>query len=48
MKTDFQVSYFLWRDREDKEGFAPVYIRSKQNSKAQVSINTGVRIHKSQ
>lgn len=45
MKAEFQVTYFLWKDRKDKDGLAPVYIRSKQNSDKQYSYNTGVKIH---
>jgi integrase len=48
MKAEFQVTYYLWRDRKDKNGFAPVYLRSKQNSDAQIAHNTGVKIHKAQ
>lgn len=45
MKAQFQVSYFLWKARKDKNGDCPVYIRSKQNSDKQISYNTGVKIH---
>lgn len=48
MKAEFQVTYFLWKARTDKSGLAPVYIRSKQNSKKQISYNTGVKLHKDQ
>lgn len=48
MKAEFQVTYFLWKARADKNGLAPVYIRSKQNSEKQISYNTGVKIHPQQ
>lgn len=44
MKAQFQVTYFLWEARKDKDGKAPVYIRSKQNSEKQISYNTGLKI----
>ncbi len=44
MKAEFQITYFLWKARKDKDGLAPVYIRSKQNSDKQISYNTGVKI----
>jgi len=44
MKAEFQVTYFLWKARENKSGLAPVYIRSKQNSDKQIAHNTGVKI----
>ena len=45
MKADFQITYFRWAARKDKHGLAPVYIRSKQNSKKQIPYNTGVKMH---
>ncbi len=45
MKSEFQVTYFLWKARADKDGLAPVLIRSKQNSPKQISYNTGLRLH---
>lgn len=48
MKAEFNVKYFLWVARKDKEGLAPVYITSKQNAKEIIRHNTGVRIHPSQ
>src|SRR5690606_12377351 len=48
MKPEFQVTYFLWKARKDKDGLAPVYIRSKQNSEKQSAYNTGVKIHPAQ
>lgn len=45
MKAEFQITYFLWTSRADKEGLAPVYIRSKQNAAKQIPYNTGVRMH---
>lgn len=45
VKPEFQVTYFLWKARKDKNGNAPVYIRSKQNSDKQIPHNTGVKIH---
>lgn len=43
-KSEFKVSYFLWIARKDKEDKAPVYIKSKQNSDAQIVYNTGVKL----
>jgi hypothetical protein len=43
-KTEFRISYFLWKARKDKSGKMPVYIRSKQNSTKQVSYFTGVKL----
>lgn len=48
MKSEFKISYFLWKSREDKNGLIPVYIRSMQNSTKQHSINTGVKLLKDQ
>lgn len=48
MKAEFQVTYFLWKARADKNGLAPVLIRSKQNSDKQIPYNTGVRLHPQQ
>ena len=48
MKAEFKVTYFRWKARADKSGFAPIYIRSKQNSEKQISYNTGVKLHKDQ
>ena len=45
IKSEFQITYFLWKARADKDGLAPVYIRSKQNSEKQISYNTGDKIH---
>lgn len=47
MKADFTVTYFLWTARKGKDGLAPVYLSSKQNSKKLIRYNTGVRIHPS-
>lgn len=44
MKAEFQVTYFLYKARKDKDGLAPVYIRSEQNSKKMIAHNTGIRI----
>lgn len=44
MKTEFKITYFLWKARKDKEGLMPVYLRSKQNSEKQISYNTGVKL----
>lgn len=44
MKADFQISYFLWKARKDKNGLIPLYIRSKQNSDKQISYNTGMKL----
>lgn len=48
MKANFQVTYFLWKARKDKDGNAPIYIRSKQNSDKQIAFNTGIKIHPQQ
>jgi integrase len=48
MKTEFQISYFLWQARKDKNGLCPVYIKSKQNSDKQIVYNTGVKLLKDQ
>lgn len=48
MKSEFKVSYFLWLARKDKDGLAPVYIRSKQNAAKQIAHNTGIRLHPQQ
>src|SRR5690606_36013471 len=45
MKPEFQITYFLWSARKDKEGRIPLYIRSKQNSDKQTSYNTGIKLH---
>ena len=44
MKAEFQISYFLWKARKDKNGLIPLYIRSKQNSDKQISYNTGIKL----
>jgi Site-specific recombinase XerD len=44
MKAEFQVSYFLWSARKDKDGLAPVYLSSKQNSTKLIRYNTGVKL----
>lgn len=48
VKTEFQITYFLWKSRTDKSGLAPLYIRSKQNSQKQIPYNTGVKLNKEQ
>lgn len=48
VKSEFKVSYYLWKSRKDKDGLMPVYIRSKQNSDKQISYNTGVKLLKEQ
>lgn len=48
MKPEFQITYFLWSARKDKEGRIPLYIRSKQNSDKQTSYNTGIKLHSSE
>lgn len=48
MKPDFQVTYFRWEARTDKDGYSPVFIRSMQNCEKQIRFNTGVKLHKSQ
>lgn len=48
MKPEFQVTYFRWKERADKAGLAPIYIRSKQNSKRPLLFNTGVKLTKEQ
>jgi integrase len=48
MKAEFRVTYFLWVARKDKDGLAPVYIRSKQNAKEAIPFNTDVKMHPQQ
>src|SRR5690606_31545415 len=48
-KSEFKVTYFLWRARKDKAGTCPVYIRSKQNNgDTQQVYKTSVRLHPQQ
>lgn len=44
-KSEFTVTYFLWKSRKGKDGSAPVYIRSAQNNNGKhILYNTGERI----
>lgn len=44
IKPIFKVSFFLWKQRTDKDGNIPVYISSRQNSKKLSLYNTGVKV----
>lgn len=47
MKNDFLITYFLWTARKGRDGLAPLYLSSKQNSSKLIRYFTGLRIHPS-
>lgn len=48
MKAHFQVTYFLWTARKNKDGTSPVYIRSQQNTNERMIYNTGLKLREDQ
>lgn len=43
-KHEFQITYFLWTARKDKNNLCPVYLVSMQNTKKQIRYNTGLKL----